>query len=136
MDRFHHPPPYLGARSICRKEYGKSRFSGTRLISQKGTEMTHIPAKVLNVHKLYNEYLVTVQVGRENYRGTFEGLQFGENKPRFGWYRYGRHRIGSATNQMGSGGDKRENDRPLRHHLSDDVRRCFPHYGGCPRPPR
>ena len=34
--------------------------SGTRLISQKGTKMTHIPAKVLNVHKLYNEYLVTV----------------------------------------------------------------------------
>src|ERR1700730_16474348 len=60
MDCFHHPPPYLEARSICRKEFGRSRFSGTKLISQKGTKMTHIPAKVLNVHKLYNEYLVTV----------------------------------------------------------------------------
>ena len=52
--------------------------------------MTPIPATVLNVHKLYNEYLVTVQVGRDNFSGKFDRLQFGENKPRFGWYRYGR----------------------------------------------
>ena len=52
--------------------------------------MTLIPAKVLNVHKLYNQYLVTVQVGRDNFAGKFDRLQFGENKPRFGWYRYGR----------------------------------------------
>jgi len=52
--------------------------------------MTHIPAKVLNVHKLYNKYLVTVQVGRKNYPGKFDRLQFGEYKPHFGWYRYGR----------------------------------------------
>jgi hypothetical protein len=48
MDCFH-PPPYLEARSICRKEYGRSRFSGTRLIPQKVTKMTHISANVLNV---------------------------------------------------------------------------------------
>ena len=48
MDCFH-PPPYLEARSICRKEYGRSRFSGTRLIQQKGTKMTQIPANVLDV---------------------------------------------------------------------------------------
>lgn len=52
--------------------------------------MTHISAKVLNVHKLYNQYLETVQVGRDNFAGKFDRLQFGENKPRFGWYRYGR----------------------------------------------
>ena len=52
--------------------------------------MPHIPAKVLSVHKLYGEYLVTVQVGRENYPGKFDRLQFGENKPHFGWYHYGR----------------------------------------------
>jgi hypothetical protein len=52
--------------------------------------MTPIPAKVLNVHKLYNEYLVTVQVGRDNFAGKFDRLQFEENKPRFGWYHYGR----------------------------------------------
>jgi hypothetical protein len=52
--------------------------------------MTLIPAKVLDVRKLYNEYLVTVQVGRDNFAGKFDRLQFGENKPRFGWYRYGR----------------------------------------------
>jgi hypothetical protein len=34
-------------------------------------KMTPIPAKVLNVHKLYNEYLVTVQVGRDNFAGKF-----------------------------------------------------------------
>ena len=52
--------------------------------------MTHIPAKVLNVHRLYNKYLVTVQVGRKNYPGKFDRLQFGENRPHFGWYRNGR----------------------------------------------
>ena len=69
---------------------GEVDSAGRDSFSQKGTKMTRIPAKVLNVHKLYNEYLVTVQVGRENYHGKFDGLQFGENKPRFGWYRYGR----------------------------------------------
>jgi hypothetical protein len=29
---FGHPSPYPEARSICRKEYGRNRFSGTRLI--------------------------------------------------------------------------------------------------------
>ena len=78
----------IEARSICRKKYGKTRVSGAKLISQKVTQVTRIPAKVLNVHKLYNEYLVTVQVGRKNYPGKFDN--FGENKPHFGWYHYGR----------------------------------------------
>jgi hypothetical protein len=82
--------PYREARSIRLKEYGKKRFSGTRLTSEKVIKMMLIPAKVLKVHKLYNEYLVSVQVGRDNFAGKFDGLQFGENKPRFGWYRCGR----------------------------------------------
>jgi len=51
--------------------------------------MTAIPAKVLNVHKLYNEYLVTVQVGRDNFARKFDRLQFGENKLRFGFVESG-----------------------------------------------
>jgi hypothetical protein len=38
--------------------------------------MTSIPAKVLKVHKLFNEYLLTVQVGRDNFAGKFDRLQF------------------------------------------------------------
>lgn len=51
--------------------------------------MTHIPAKVLNVDKLGDQYLITVQVGREKYLGTFESLTFGKVKPQLGSYRYG-----------------------------------------------
>jgi hypothetical protein len=61
-----------------------------RLIPQKVTIMTRVPAKVLTVEKLYNEYLVTVQVGRDNFAGKYDRLHFGENMPRFGWYRHGR----------------------------------------------
>jgi hypothetical protein len=52
--------------------------------------MTLIPAKVLNVHKPHNEYLLSVQVGCYNFARKFGRLQFGENKPRCGWYWYGR----------------------------------------------
>jgi hypothetical protein len=44
----HPPPPYLEARSIRRKEYGRRRFSGARLIPQKATKMTYNPANVMN----------------------------------------------------------------------------------------
>jgi hypothetical protein len=64
-------------------------MSGTRLIALHTTQMTPIPAKVLNVGKLGNQYLVTVQVGHEKYRGTFDRLNFGENKPYLGSYRNG-----------------------------------------------
>ena len=52
-------------------------------------QMTQIPAKVLNVGKLGDQFLVTVQVGHEKYRGTFDRLNFGENKPHLGSYRNG-----------------------------------------------
>jgi hypothetical protein len=51
--------------------------------------MTQIPAKALNVDRLGNQYLVTVQVGHEKYAGTFDRLYFGENKPHLGSYRHG-----------------------------------------------
>jgi hypothetical protein len=40
VDNAVHPPPYLEARSIHRKEYGNNRFSGWRLILEKVIKMT------------------------------------------------------------------------------------------------
>ena len=51
--------------------------------------MTPIPARVVNVDKLGDQYLITVLLGREKDAGSFEGLNFGENKPHLGWYHYG-----------------------------------------------
>jgi len=52
--------------------------------------MTPIPAKVLVIHKLGDQYLVTVQIERQKYLGTFDRLAFGENnKPHLGSYRCG-----------------------------------------------
>ena len=53
------------------------------------TQMNSLLATVLNVDKQGSEYFVTVEVGRENYRGTFDQLNFGKNKPHHGWYDYG-----------------------------------------------
>jgi hypothetical protein len=50
--------------------------------------MTRLPAKVLVVDRLADQYLITVKV-RENHRCTFEKLNFGENKPDLGSYRNG-----------------------------------------------
>ena len=51
--------------------------------------MTPIPAKVLIVDRLGDQYLITVQVQSEKYPFTFDGLNFGENKPYLGSYRNG-----------------------------------------------
>jgi hypothetical protein len=51
--------------------------------------MTPIRAKVLNVDRLGDQFLITVRVGREKYNGTFDRLTFGENKPQLGSYRNG-----------------------------------------------
>jgi hypothetical protein len=53
------------------------------------TPMIRIAAKVLNIDRLGGQYLVTVQVPREKYTGTFERLSFGANKPHLGSYRSG-----------------------------------------------
>jgi len=50
--------------------------------------MTRLPAKVLFVDRLGDQYLIAVKVC-ESHRGTFDGLSFGENKPHLGSYRYG-----------------------------------------------
>jgi hypothetical protein len=51
--------------------------------------MTQIPAKVVNVDRLGDHYLITVRIICEKYEGTFDRLSFGENKPHLGWYHYG-----------------------------------------------
>jgi len=51
--------------------------------------MTRLPAKVLIVHRLGKQYLITVQIQSQKYPGTFDGLSFGENKPHLGPYRNG-----------------------------------------------
>lgn len=51
--------------------------------------MNEILAKVVNVDRVGDEYLITVRVGCEKHESAFERLIFGEIKPRVGWYRYG-----------------------------------------------
>jgi hypothetical protein len=51
--------------------------------------MNEILAKVVNVDRVGNEYLITVRVGYEKHESAFERLIFGEIKPHVGWYRYG-----------------------------------------------
>jgi hypothetical protein len=51
--------------------------------------MTLIPAKVVNVDRLGDQYIITVRVGDEGFEGAFDRLTFGEKRPHFGWYRYG-----------------------------------------------
>jgi hypothetical protein len=50
--------------------------------------MTQLSAKVLIVDRLGDQYLITVQVS-EKHPCTFDGLTFGDNRPRFGSYRHG-----------------------------------------------
>ena len=50
--------------------------------------MTRVPAKVLIVDRLGDQYLLTVQVS-EKRQCAFDGLSFGEKKPHLGSYRNG-----------------------------------------------
>jgi hypothetical protein len=43
--------------------------------------MTAIPAKVLAIDKQGDRYNVIVRIGLAKYRGSFNTLAFGENKP-------------------------------------------------------
>jgi hypothetical protein len=56
---------------------------------QRSSPVTPIAAKILKVDRLGDQYLITVCVGVETYRGTFDGLNFAENEPHFGSYRNG-----------------------------------------------
>jgi hypothetical protein len=51
--------------------------------------MTPITAKVINIARVGEQYFVGVQVGCDSYPGTFDGLNFGKDKPQTGWYLYG-----------------------------------------------
>jgi hypothetical protein len=50
--------------------------------------MTRLPAKVLTVDRLGDQYLITVQVS-EKHRYAFGGFSFGRKKPCLGSYRKG-----------------------------------------------
>jgi hypothetical protein len=50
--------------------------------------MNPILATVLKVDKRGNEYVVTVQLGNDDFSGPFGKLNF-ESKPDQGWYHYG-----------------------------------------------
>ena len=43
--------------------------------------MTAIPAKVVAVDRQSDQYRVIVRIGVAKYRGSFNTLKFGENKP-------------------------------------------------------
>jgi hypothetical protein len=51
--------------------------------------MTPIPAKVLIVDRLGDQFLITVRVGTEKFKGRFDRLSFGETKPHVVSYRNG-----------------------------------------------
>jgi len=75
-DRFNHPTPI--------RDPGLAAKAPT-----KHSQMIRISAKVLQVDRLGNQYLVTVLVAREKYSGTFDRLNFGKKKPHLGSYRSG-----------------------------------------------
>jgi hypothetical protein len=52
--------------------------------------MTSIPAKVLAVDKQADKHRIIVRIVLRKYRGSFNTLKFGENKPLIGSCRDGR----------------------------------------------
>jgi hypothetical protein len=64
-------------------------MGGIKIKKQQGSQMNQITAKVVNVDRIGDEYLITVRVGGEKHESAFEKLIFGEIKPHVGWYRYG-----------------------------------------------
>jgi hypothetical protein len=51
---------------------GRIFLPGDRI--KNDAKMTFITAKVINIAKVGEQYFVAVQVGHNNYSGTFEGL--------------------------------------------------------------
>jgi hypothetical protein len=52
--------------------------------------MTFIPAKVIAVGKEANKHRIVVRIVLRKYRGSFNTLKFGENKPLMGSCYHGR----------------------------------------------
>jgi hypothetical protein len=57
---------------------------------RKWHEMTPILAKVIAVDKQGDQYRAIIQIVLRGYRGSFNTLSFGENKPSLGSYHNGR----------------------------------------------
>jgi hypothetical protein len=55
--------------------------------------MTPVPAKVVSVDTQGDRYRVIVQMRRIKYRGSFDTLVFGENKPAVGSSQDGRLKL-------------------------------------------
>jgi hypothetical protein len=53
-------------------------------------KLTLIPAKVVSVDEQVAQYRVIVRIGLMKYRGSYETLVFGENKPTVGSLQDGR----------------------------------------------
>jgi hypothetical protein len=52
--------------------------------------MTSIPAKVLTIDKHHDKHRIIVRIALPKYRGSFNTLKFGENKPLMGSCHEGR----------------------------------------------
>lgn len=62
----------------------------TELRRRKRHHITYIPAKILNVDKQADKHRVIVRILLRKYRGSFDTLMFGENKPLIGSCHDGR----------------------------------------------
>ena len=73
-----------------RFENSMAESGGT--IRQSGAKppLTAIPAEVLAVDRLSDQYRVIVRIGLAKYRGSFNTLKFGEKKPFTGFCRDGQ----------------------------------------------
>jgi hypothetical protein len=61
-----------------------------REVRIESAAMTFIPAKVVAVGKEANKHRIVVRIALRKYRGSFNTLKFGENKPLMGSYHDGR----------------------------------------------
>jgi hypothetical protein len=69
-------------RQLFEKDIGEVHASERKVYETAA--MTSIPAKVLAVVKEANKHRITVRIVLRKYRGSFNTLKFGENKPLMG----------------------------------------------------
>jgi hypothetical protein len=56
----------------------------------KASQMTFLPAKIVAVGKEADTHRIVVRIVLRKYRGSYNTLKFGENKPLMGSYHDGR----------------------------------------------
>jgi hypothetical protein len=61
-----------------------------KLPRESGNKITFIPAKIVTVHKQADKHRVVVRILLRKYRGSFNTLIFGKNKPLIGSCHEGR----------------------------------------------